>query len=65
MSALGVPIAFKRFREHHHGTEHVVEGGLPAEGSVHRVSRLAACASRRHYAPSSVATLPRIANLAR
>ena len=21
-------------REHHHGTEHVVEAGLPAEGSI-------------------------------
>ena len=34
MAALGVPIAITRFREHHHGTEHVVEGGLPAEGSI-------------------------------
>ena len=34
MVAAGVPLAFTRFREHHHGTEHVVEAGLPAEGSI-------------------------------
>jgi hypothetical protein len=34
MAALGLPIAFTRFREHHHGADHVVEVGLPAEGSI-------------------------------
>lgn len=34
MEALGVPIAFQKFREHHRGTNHVIESGLPAEGSI-------------------------------
>jgi murein DD-endopeptidase MepM/ murein hydrolase activator NlpD len=34
MAALGVPLALSRFREHYHGTEHVVEVGLPTEGSI-------------------------------
>ncbi len=34
MTALGVPIAFTRFREHHHGAAQVVETGLPAEGAI-------------------------------
>ncbi|MGB5952137.1 MAG: M23 family metallopeptidase [Ornithinimicrobium sp.] len=34
MAAQGVPIAFLRCREHHRGTDHVVESGLPAEGSI-------------------------------
>jgi len=33
-AALGVPIAFMRFREHHRGKDLVVESGLPAEGSI-------------------------------
>lgn len=34
MTARGVPLAFRRFREHHRGTRRVVESGLPAEGSI-------------------------------
>ncbi|WP_407344263.1 M23 family metallopeptidase [Pengzhenrongella phosphoraccumulans] len=34
MAARGVPMAFARFREHHRGTNRIVESGLPAEGAI-------------------------------
>lgn len=34
IAARGVPMAFTRFREHHRGTDRIVESGMPAEGSI-------------------------------